>query len=586
MTVPFTRQLGPQSGVQLNPVKDNTERFVAGDANQIAAVPGRFERGRIDKAFRVNRGNLFRMLGASASISISRLNETLVQMYEAMQRGVVEYVVYRLNVTGAVLNSMYIKDGTAASPITTAGSAPAGTKITVKHLECFNDGITLAINAIDNSTPAVTATANVPLTGTAPLTIGDTTVTNGMVVKLPAQTSAAENGVYTVTITGGNYTTAAVTTKDVKLRLSDVTTGDILYEFEGSLDPAAVNEFGASTYLPNVVASQTDNVEVTVAASASIPSTSSFYGLNTDGTDKWVSADLSYFTESSTTYDSEDYDRACTALKYGDHTFGYIHAGGTQSVPLLSKLIALGKDINKQVVWDVPGNLSVAAAIAFYNSLSIDSHYSQAYWAPLKADDPLNGGKEYIGTSGINLGYRCARNALTDANGVAPKHFPVAGKAYPIDRTGIIQTLTPTESDMKDLAKARINPVIFTRYASGGRYVFFDSLTGAKTESVRKLIAVADMSSEVDDNVSAFAQEALQLPLSEAIKRLTDFLRTYFEALETAGWLKPSAELGNRSFVAEVKPNANRPDDRVDVGYFMHYEGTARAIYIQQTFSK
>ena len=43
---------------------------------------------------------------------------------------------------------------------------------------------------------------------------------------------------------------------------------------------------------------------------------------------------------------------------------------------------------------------------------------------------------------------------------------------------------------------------------------------------------------------------------------------------------------GVGSFVAEVKPNANRPDDRVDVGYFMHYEGTARAIYIQQTFSK
>lgn len=243
-------------------------------------------------------------------------------------------------------------------------------------------------------------------------------------------------------------------------------------------------------------------------------------------------------------------------------------------------------DINKQVRWDIPGEYTPEQAITFYNSLNIDTHYSHCFWTPLKCDDPVNGGKDYIGTSGINIGLSCARNARTDANGIAPKNFPIAGKDYPLTRTGIVQTYTPTERELNDLAKARINPVLFIRFTSGPRYVFVDSLTGAKSEGDRKLIAVADMSSEVDDNVSAFCQEALQKPMLVAIRLISDFLKTYFEAVETAGWIKPSAELGNRSFVAEVKPNANRPNDRVDVGYWLKYDGTARAIYIQQTFAK
>lgn len=534
--VPFTRQLGAQSGIQLNPIKDNSERFVAGDANQIFAVAGRFERGRIDKAFRVNQGNLARMLGKPTSATVNRLNETWIHVYEAFQNGAVEAIVYRLNVSGATLNSMYIADGADPDPITTAGSAPVGTIITVKHMECFNDGVNLSINAEE--------------------------------------------------LLGGEDGETPVATKWVKLKLKDVD-GNVLYEFEGSLDPLAKDEFNNSTYLPNVVDFLSNgNVVVTVAADAEVPPDSSYYGQDVDGDDIYSDADLLYFTESSTTYDSEDYDRACSALKYGDHTFGYIAGGGTRSTSLLSKLIALGKDINKQVRWDVPGEYTPAQAITFVNSLSIDTHYSHCFWTPLKCDDPVNGGKDYIGTSAINIGLACARNAQTDNNGIAPKNFPIAGKSYPLTRTGIVQTYTPTERELNDLAKARINPVLFVRYNDGPRYVFFDSLTGAKSEGDRKLIAVADMSSEVDDNVASFCQGALQKPMLTAIREISDFLKTYFESIETAQWIKPSAELGNRSFVAEVKPNANRPNDRVDVAYWLKYDGTARAIYIQQTFAK
>lgn len=536
MAVPFTRNLGARAGVQLNPLIDNSERFVGGNADQAFATVGRFERGRIDKAFRVNSGNLFRLLGQPTSATVNRLNETLIHIYEALQNGAYECVVYRLNDEDAALSLMVARNNTVELPdVWAVEAAPsAGYLIAVKHLECFNEGVRVEIHA------------------------DEALDTDGI---------------------------TPIDSKEVRLRLIDLD-GTELYVFEGSLDPLAKDEFGQSRYLPNIVAAQTDAVEVTVAANAAVDPSASFYGVDANGDDKVATDDLIYFTEGSTSYTAIDVDRAMSALRYGDASFGYLTGGGSRSVLVLSKLIGLGALINKQVKWDLPGEYTPAAAITFYNQLNIDSHYSQAYWAPLYTDDPLNGGKDFLGTSGINVGLCCARNARTDANGIPPKNYVVAGKDYPITRTGVVQKYTPSEQELDDLARARINPVIFERYNSGSRYVFADSLTGAKTEGDKKLIAVADMSSQVDDWVAAYAKECLQLPMEVGIKRMRDFIQQLFEALEAAKWIKPSKELGDRAFVAQIQANAQRPSDRMDVNYWLKYDGTVRAVYVQQTISK
>lgn len=594
MAKPFTRQLGPRSGVQLNPIIDQSERFVAGNADQVFATTGRFTRGRIDKAFRVNRGNLFRKLGQPQSPTINRLNETLVQIYEAFRHGAYEAVVHRLVPAAAELKWMVCDNAPDPANVWSVQSdVPANYLLAVKHLECFNEGVRAEIHAeaVLAENLAATATANVPLAGSAPLTIGGVEVEDGDRVKLSAQTDPEENGTYTVAIAGGNYTLTAadpevpVPSKVVTLRLVDLD-GTELYSFEGSLDPTAKDEFGESRYLPIVVSATTDEVEVVVAEDAEVDPTSSFYGVDGDGARNVTAADLVYFTEGGTTYSATDIDKAMTSLKYTDASFGYLSACGSRSTALISKLIELGKEINTQVIWSVPGDLSPAAAITFYNQLNIDTHYSQCYWAPLRAVDPLNGGKDVIGTDGIQVGYRCARNARTDANGVPPKNYPIAGKDWPITRVGIEQVYLPDDQELDDLARARINPVIFQRYNSGSSYVFSDSLTGAKTEGDRKLIAVADMSSQVDDWVTAAMKEYLQLPMSDTIRRGTDFLESLFQGLESARWLVPSQELDGRSYVATVEPNAQRPKDRVDVKYWLSYDGTTRAIYVQQTISK
>ena len=46
----FVRQIGEQSGIQLNPTLDRTDG-VAGFGDQTAAIVGSFSRGRIDRHF-------------------------------------------------------------------------------------------------------------------------------------------------------------------------------------------------------------------------------------------------------------------------------------------------------------------------------------------------------------------------------------------------------------------------------------------------------------------------------------------------------------------------------------------------------
>jgi hypothetical protein len=176
------------------------------------------------------------------------------------------------------------------------------------------------------------------------------------------------------------------------------------------------------------------------------------------------------------------------------------------------------------------------------------------------------------------------RNAQTNTKGFAPKNFPIAGREHPLQRTGIKQDYTPTDQELNALARAKINPVLFEIYSGGGRYVFRDSLTCAAVESsLKKLIAVADMSTHIDDSVTRVAKDVLQLPMQVAIKKMDDFLGVYFEAAQAAGWLVRGE---GEAYKYAVKPNANRPYDRMDVDYWLRYDGTVRQIFVTQTLTR
>jgi len=554
MTTAFTRQLGAESGVQLNPLRDNSEIPSTDNSDQIFGIMMRATRGRIDKPFAVDKGTVQAKLGSGEQVRLNALNEAWVCVVEALNKGAYQAIVQRLVPSTAVIKYAVVTVGM------TAGENPAPTGdfvysvaanipatpflLAVKHLECFNDGIVLEFHAEQT-------------------TDGGVDVANDRIT----------------------------------LRLRDKDS-NLLYEFAGSLKQGAKDDYGNSAYLPDVVASQTNAVEVTVGVigdAAVVAEDSVAYGYGATGQQQWAkSGVLVCFDEGGTSYTTQDYMAAREKLQYTQFDYAYISSGATQAPALLAQLAQLSFDTNRQLKFDVPGNLSVEAAQAFVEQLNMGAsqtaHLLHAFWAPLKSDDPTGvNPKGYFGTATLNIAYACLRNAAKNAKGFAPKNYPIAGREWPIQRTGISQETTLRDQNKNALARAKINPVVYETYTGGGRYVYLDSLTCALVDSsLKKLIAVADMSTSIDDAVTRTAKDNLQFPIATSVKKTRDFLTTLFENAEAADWLVPSSDpsMNGKAWAFDVRPNAQRPYDAMDVMYRLRYDGTNRATFVTQTLTR
>lgn len=547
MSTSFVRQLGAEPGVQLNPLRDNSEIPSSGNEDQVFAIMMRATRGRIDKPFKVDRGNVLKKLGKGEQIRVSALNEAWVHVYEALNNGAYEAVVQRLVTDQAEIKwaLVSVDSGTQAITYSVSDTEPVAPYfLSVKHLECFNDGIKVEYRADEKK-------------------VGGVAQSNDQI-------------------------TLRIRDKD------DV----LLYEFFGSLSVTAKDDFGNSLYLPDVVASRTDAVEVSVGVTgvnASVSPTSAAYGYDIGGKEKWSkSTTLVCFDEGGTGYVSEDYSLARVKLQDTPHKYSYIASGASQSTALLGHLAQLAFDTNRQLRYDVPGSLTVEAAIAFVEQLnfgaSLTAHLLHAFWTPLKSEDPTGiNPKGYFGTATLNIAYACRRNAAKNARGFAQKNYPIAGREWPIRRARITQTYTPSNQEKNALAKAKINPVMWEDYSGGGRYVFTDSITSALVDSsLKKLIAVADMSTSIDDAVTKFGKDVLQLPMKIALKRLGDYLTNLFESAEASDWLVPSdsPEMNGAAWRFDVRPNEQRPYDQIDCNYWLRYDGTVRQIHVTQTLTR
>lgn len=541
MTVNFSRAISKRSGVQLNYISDQSEiGSVASDYN--GGFVGQFTRGRIDKSFVVTAEKLQRQLGAARSLNVSALAETQVHIYEALRLGMQQGIVSRLIASDAV-NKLLICTATITGdgktpPVWSTGlqsaGLPASALIAFKHIECFNDGVTCEINA---------------------------------------QAAEDDEG-------------APAPSKIITVRFVDPASGKvILGPYTGSLDPTAIDEFKNSLFITDVIEKGTDLLQVVeVKAGATVPVECPFYGKK-NGKDVFASANLIYFTEGTKVYTSAELDAALTRLRRSRPNFTYIGSGGTENVTLLASLITMGKEINKQVIWDVPGRLDPAAAATFRESVggAADTLYSQVYWTPSKADNALAGGKGYIGSSGQQIGLRCARNAQVNGKGIAPRNQPIAGADYGLNRTNITQTYEPEADELELLAASNINPCIFMDYPSGAKYAWIDSLTCEQTAGASKLIAVAEMATWFDGKVVDYGLEVLQKPMATSIKLMTRFLGELLPAMQSAGWLNPTAELNGAAFQAQVQRSDASPYDTMMVLSDVCYDGTNRVTNVQQT---
>ncbi|GAB4059200.1 hypothetical protein [Uliginosibacterium sediminicola] len=541
--VPFVRQLDKQSGVQLNPLRDASEIPSGTNSDQVFAIAMRATRGRIDKPFVVTRANVKSKLGKGEQMRVSALNEAWVHVNEALNNGAAAAVVHRLTTSAAVIKwAVLSKDGTSFSVVDTAPESDF--LLAFHHLDCFNDGIVLSYHA-------------------------DSVRSGGLLQP----------------------------TSMITVRLSD-RDGAVLHEYTGSLQSDATDDYGESLFLPDVIAERTEGLVVLVGVSgdeAVIQPASAAYGVNSAGAQKWVKSDvLLCFVEGGSAYSVDDYTTARTRLQRTPLAYGFISSGGSMAPGLIGQLVQLAYDTNRQFRFDVPGSLTPQAAAAFVEQLNVGASQTaqlvHVYWAPLKTSDPTSiNPKGYFGVATLNIAYACARNAVKNAKGFAPKNYPIAGREWPINRGNVTQTYDCEEDELSDLAKAKINPVIHQEYTGGGRYVFYDSLTSAKVDvSLKALISVADMSSSIDLAVTTFCKDSLQLPMEESIRRDNRYLEKLFQDAEDSGWLKPSDDpaMEGKSFRFEVVASQVRPYDTKIVNYWLRYDGTNRQTFVTQTLTR
>jgi hypothetical protein len=605
---PFHRALGYQPGVQVNPLIDNTDGAAISNTDQIIGALARLPRGRIDRPIRVNRGNFATTTGQNPTpLRASALNEARIQIYESLRAGAFEFVVQRLTgsntvnryavlrlasgaalsatVSGGVITAITITQGGVnyvTGQTLAFGGPGSGAKGTVIATNGAITGVTIINGGFGYTTaPTVTVAENVSWTAE------DTMPTSGYVLAIEDK-NCWNDGIKLSLHAASTDTATPMASTDVVLRISDPATGEVVREFAGSLDSAALDDFNSSQYLPDVAAMADESYIISVAAGAVIPVTASCYGTDANGRAKWGTSvgAVVLFSEGTTGYTESDFIRCVNALVNGDLPFGYLISAGTQSVSLLTKLAEAAVDANTQFLYDVPGTLGKDAAIAFHRMLGFDSHLVQAYWAPIEAIDPLNGGRAIWGTSGLQAGMRAKRNAQRNAKGFAPKQYPIAGKDYPVQRAGMRKTVTLTDSDESELAKFHLNPVSNKNYGSGDLYVFTDQLTSARTDvSKRKLITVAERSVDLEWMVAAYCQQLIHLPLQEAVHKANAFFDHLSANAAASDWLRPAAQLQGRSMAWEVTADENRAD-RIAVRYWASFDGNARQFFITPYLSK
>ena len=565
MATTFVRQLGAESGVQLNPLVDRSQIIASGSTDQSFAIMMRATRGRIDRPFSVTRSNVFTQLGKGEPIRGTEsgdLNEAWVHVVEALNRGAYQAVVKRLvddTATNAwcfgdVAGNFWTDgdyDPDSDDPVTNPTALEEGQTephawlFGLIHHGCFNDGVKLEWWADENPTGGV-------------------------------------NGPQSM----------------VSIRLLD-SDGTRIHSFYGSLDPAARDDYGKSLYLPDVVDSQTDDVIIVinpeVTAISAPPQGETVFGYGyVAGKQSWATSDLlTPFYEGQSAFTRDHYAAAKDQLVYGPLTFAYISSGGTRSYDMLWVLAELAFETNAQLRFDVPGSLPVDGAISFVESIMIPddrAHLCHAYWSPLRTADPTGvNPKSIFGVATLNIALSCVRNGDRNSRGFAPKHYPIAGMRWPIGRDGVTQIYTPSNQELNALARAKINPCMYEIYSGGGRYVFRDSLTMANvSNSLRKLIGPIDMACSIDSSITAAGKDALQLPMAVAIRRLSEYIENLLTGAESSGWLVPSVDpsMGGAAWRYAVTANAESPYDTIDVSYWVRYEGTARQIFATQTITR
>lgn len=612
---PFLRSIGSQPGVQLNMPIDQTERASSSSNDQVIAVVGRFTRGAIDRNISVDRSNIGRKLGPAQSIRNSAENAPSVVLREALDTGARSAVVARLvNSTAAKSYAVVgIPSGTATLTATIAAGAVTGITVTNAGTN-YKSGAWLSIvggggsgakaRIATNATGGITGVTG--LVGGSGYTTAPAVIASNDLWYSVSPTEPAD-GSYLMYLDDANcwnsgvvlevhadktpLSGSAVANSSLILRVIDPIDGTVVLQVSGSLSPQARDSNGQSEYLPDVIQRVDPTYRLVCASGGAIPSwCENAYGRGTSGTDNWArSSTLSLFSEGAIGgYPQTVYATAVDRLTYSEKPFGMLITGGLYNPTLVTLLGGAAKTLNLPLIIDVDGRLTAQGAIDYVSGLGLPNdaaHLFSAYWAPVESFDQYNSYFEVIGVSGLQAGARATRNANINSKGFAPKNYAIAGYRYPLQRIKARQITVVKDSELSDLARAGLNPVVYES-SGGGSYQFGDSLTlVASGTSDRRLVTVGEMASQIENMLAGIAKQLIHLPMREAMEEMTYQANRLMADAEAARWLVPAESLSGKSFVVSIEANAANPKTVMNVVIFASYDGVLRQAFLSQTIS-
>lgn len=538
MAVSFTRALGYEAGVQLNPTIDSTEGFAVNAVeDQTFAAVARMPRGAIDRAIVVSKSNVAVVTGVPEPTRKNPLNAAHGQLVESLRKGAKCAVIARL--VGADAKNQYVivtkPLGSAQDLVfTLADTIPETNFIfAFKHKGCFSDGIKASISAKELLNSSGEKIAN----------------------------------------------------KELTFKLLDKS-GTLLLSYTASLDLDNVDDNGLPYNLQTIAENYNPNdIEIVLSANAEIPVNCSAYGKNANGIQKVQVSDVLYpFSEGNVSnLPATQYKAAVKLLEETNEDFVYLSTLGSESTSLISSLYELAHNRNITLAVDVPNALTPAQAIAWKNQTGITSHLVSFLWHPVECTDP-NGvsGRVKYGTGAYRAALSCARNVAINNMGFSKKNYAIAGRQFPVQRTGMKQLYKPSQDEMSDLAKAGITPVIYEPFKGGGLFIFADAITASgKNTSYLNLVNSVEIFTTLERDVARLAKESFMFgPMKKAIEMAIRMIKAHLENAYSSDWLVASDELDGQPFSIDIRANAQRPADVMNIYIQMRVEGCVRQVHI------
>lgn len=340
-------------------------------------------------------------------------------------------------------------------------------------------------------------------------------------------------------------------------------TVEIQLNEEVSFDPEALNEFGQSAYIADVLE---NSGRAAIAIDSSFDETA------------FTQVDDVQFTGGTrgnlNDLEPTDYAKAITELRNYIGAYEAVLPLGILDPVIIKDLQGIARDRRIDAFFDVPPTLDYAAANEWMNTSGFDSQESAFYHFPYKATDLFfTGAKAVWGISSIAYGAK-AKGVQSVSASVGGYHFSPAGvERGAITRSGVEPLPNIGEPDYELMVQARINKVS----TDEGKLIIDDALTATSSNTYLKFQHVVSLMNSISRRFYQAAMKLKHQPDGITIAALNGVLRSIGEDYVAVGALVTPRDPndGDQPFQWAV---VQKDIDLLEVTFYACPTGTSRRI--------